>query len=331
MGYSYSSSLSRFHGLSFRVLEGKLYYGDGPKDWIFMFQDTNGVWGTPTDVVELKSATYPLPNRLYLKYYSDIEKKCYELDTALDIKKIEHLYQDKIQKDQLFPYNNFVIGIAPFGGIAVWMRSGTKQVLLHWFKAEPTPAPGFLGEDESVMDEEEMPFTSSYIEKCMRQCDFRYIPLEEYWDGKEWISYDKNNLYYDDFDVDDVSQKCLDGTFARPANLTFLDFNKSGLPSHLAVFWHEARTAYEAYYWINSYAIIQLFDDIAQADRNTKFDVLVRIDTRANQYELAFRKADILTSLYILPPDSYELLVFRNDHQYYKSQNYNQEDGAWDW
>lgn len=331
MGYSYSASLSRFNDLSFRVLEGKLYYGDGPKDWIFLYQDTNGVWGTPTDVVEIKSATYPLPSRLYLKYYSSIEKKYFEIDTALDVKTIETLWKNKEQNDHLFPYKSFVIGIAPYGGIAVWMRSSTKQVLLHWFKAEPAAASGVLNDDDSEMDEDEMPFTPDHIEKCMSQYTFRYIPMEEYWDGKEWISYDKENLYYDDFDVDDLSQKCLDGTFTRPANLTLLDFHQSGLPSHLAVSWYEGRAAFEAYFWINKYDILHFMDTIIQADSNTKLDVLVRIDTRANQYELAFRRSDMLTSTYILTPDSYELLVFRNNHQHYKSKNYNQEDLAWDW
>lgn len=334
MGFSYSASLSRFRNLPFKLIEGKLFYGDGPKDWIFLFQDTNGVWGTPTDVVEIKSATYPLPCRLLLNYYSELENKYYKIDTVLDKDKAEHLWNEKIQNNKLWPYKNFVVGVAPFGGVAVWMRSSTNEVLLHWFRANLIDNnPGLNNEKaenlKNVLDE--IPCSSDDINRCMRQYVFRYVPLEEYWNGQEWVLYDENDLYYDDFEVDDLSHKCIDGTFVRPANFTLFDHHKSGLPSHIAVFWHEGQTAFEAYFWIENNVIIQLFDSIVQTNFSAKIDILVRIDTRTHNYELALRENEIMTSTIIFPKESYQLIIFKNDNQYFKSQNYNQEDGAWDW
>ena len=62
-----------------------------------------------------------------------------------------------------------------------------------------------------------------------------------------------------------------------------------------------------------------------------KADIMLRIDTRANQYEIVF-KSDEMPIPQVMPADTYQLLVFLNDNEYYRSENFDQEDEeAWDW
>ena len=61
-----------------------------------------------------------------------------------------------------------------------------------------------------------------------------------------------------------------------------------------------------------------------------KADIMLRIDTRTNRYEIVFKSEEIQTPQ-IMPADTYQLLVFLNDNELYRSENFDQEDGAWDW
>ena len=38
-----------------------------------------------------------------------------------------------------------------------------------------------------------------------------------------------------------------------------------------------------------------------------------------------------MTHQFVIPQDTYQVLIFNNDIEYYKSDNYNQDEGAWYW
>ena len=64
--------------------------------------------------------------------------------------------------------------------------------------------------------------------------------------------------------------------------------------------------------------------------KDTKTDFIIRIDSEKRKYELAlFRQG--LKEPQIIPEDAYQLLVFKNKFEDYRSDNYNQERGAWIW
>ncbi len=59
-------------------------------------------------------------------------------------------------------------------------------------------------------------------------------------------------------------------------------------------------------------------------------DFIFRMDIEHSRYELALYRYGLKEPL-IVPQETYQLLVFKNKFEHYRSENYNQERGAWIW
>ena len=87
---------------------------------------------------------------------------------------------------------------------------------------------------------------------------------------------------------------------------------------------------YNCYIWFEEKLITSIFERFYGAHKDTKTDFIIRIDSEKRKYELAlFRQG--LKEPQIIPEDAYQLLVFKNKFEDYRSDNYNQERGAWIW
>lgn len=87
---------------------------------------------------------------------------------------------------------------------------------------------------------------------------------------------------------------------------------------------------YYAFYWMCVYNITEIFERFYGAHPDTKTDFIIRIDAENKKYELALYRQG-LKEPQIIPEDAYQLLVFKNKFEDYRSDNYNQERGAWIW
>ena len=103
-----------------------------------------GDWGEATSFIVISRRTYSMPVSISLKWGAITEGKAYSLEAPLDKKRIEELWQLK-DKDGEPLYEFIVVGIAPYGGVAVWLRGNFHSTLLNWFKGEEI-------DEEQVMD-----------------------------------------------------------------------------------------------------------------------------------------------------------------------------------
>ena len=68
-----------------------------------------------------------------------------------------------------------------------------------------------------------------------------------------------------------------------------MNYHKAGCPKLLALKWHEGRNDLSAYYWFDEQMAPQSFYSLLMMNADGRSDVLLRIDTRANQYEIAIK------------------------------------------
>ena len=102
------------------------------------------------------------------------------------------------------------------------------------------------------------------------------------------------------------------------------------VPQKLSIKWMYDKKEYNCYIWFEEKLITSIFERFYGAHIDTKTDFIIRIDSEKRKYELAlFRQG--LKEPQIIPEDAYQLLVFKNKFEYYRSENYNQERGAWIW
>lgn len=169
--------------------------------------------------------------------------------------------------------------------------------------------------------------TKASIEE--RHFTYRYLVLFELWNNnkRQWLKYvDKKNivesLYIEELSLLSLKRKLNEDFFSK--------YHQAGKPKKLAVQWHIKKSEYTAYFWFEDERIREVFDKFYGAHPDTKTDFIIRIDAEKRKYELALYRYG-LKEPQIIPEDVYQLLVFKNKFEDYRSENYNQERGAWIW
>lgn len=330
----YTPSTSQYGLYPMRLILADLYV-EGLEQPLRMINNFKCEWGDATAVEEFCGKPTPRPVLLVLRWWSPYEQKFYNAVRRIDSKCVEQLWKiQEEKKSTLDKFTHIVAGTAPYGGTAIWLRGYTKSVLLDWMEAESIPLSernfAKLSSIGPKPQDIQLPPKELFI-SWMRQYRYRYITLEEYWDGETWQNYDCEDLVYDDLDLQNIRDKRTDGTFDITGDMSLLTYHEAGCPSRFSLYWNDGRNNVEAHFWMDDDAIASIFKDFQDSHPNTEIDFLVRIDKRANQYELALIDKDRMTPQFVIPQDTYQVLIFNNDIEYYKSDNYNQDEGAWYW
>lgn len=305
-------------------------------------------WGEGTAPVIVEKKEHAAPARLQLQWMAVTETRAYTLDQQLDTARIEKLLGKKALEDVPL-YRTLVVGIAPYGRVALWLRGTLKSKLIGWFQAQPM-APELLAEliapltpeeycaaclaqDEAVaanLQEAGLP-QPDYYDRLMRQYRYRYLPLEEYWDGEQWQRYDEEDLYYDDMTFRRIEVQRFDGSHQQRGDLKLLQYHKAGLPRRLTMEWLEGTANMQVFCWFSFEPLSQQMEQLRAIAPDVTPTLVMRLDSRAKRFELALQGGP-LEQPATLPQECYEMLVFRNGNEYWRSEIFTKEDEAeWEW
>lgn len=101
-------------------------------------------------------------------------------------------------------------------------------------------------------------------------------------------------------------------------------------PSRIKLSFSLTKGCYAIYIWLDEDRINNIFNKFYGAHPETKADFIISIDAKRRKYELAlFRQG--LKEPVVIPESAYQLIVFKNKFEDYRSANYNQPRGAWIW
>lgn len=328
----FTPSTSQYADYPIRVFMARFFL-EGSHEKLRVILNDAGDWGEATSVEEFNADPYTMPELMVLRWWSPIEQKFYNGVVNIDTKKAEEIWNKQDDSDILSRFSHIVAGMAPYGGIAIWFRGYKKSVLFCSQKAQDIDVPEEAFKKLSSMapaPEGVVLPPQDFFDNMMKQYTYRYIGLEEYFDGEKWQNFNKEDLYYDDLDFETIEDRRFDGTHDQLCDDGLLRYHEAGCPKRIKVKWHEGRNELSAHYWFESQIAPQAFCQFFVINANQKADILLRIDSRANRYEIALN-TDTIAEPQVLPAESYQLLVFRNGHEHFRSENFNQEEGAWDW
>ena len=300
----------------------------------------SGDWGVPLSKHLMDKEYYPVPQFLDMVYLSIIEGKFYSIEANLMGDKIMALWNSskRIIKDKYI-----IVGMAPYGGVAVWGYEEKKSLIICWKQGEEvfvdmkdlTPlTPNMLLQDYCALylkhnkQKEALP-PRNLFDNYMKQFSYRYLVLFEKWkkDEEKWEKYtDDENVPVFDF----IEESLYDGTHDKLHDGGLMKYHQAGKPKKLHIKWHMGKSEYSAYFWFEDERIREVFDRFYGAHPDTKTDFIIRIDAEKRKYELALYRYG-LKEPQVIPDDVYQLLVFKNQFEDYRSENYNQERGAWIW
>lgn len=298
-------------------------------------------WGESSTIYIAERSSYPTPIAIDSLWIALADNKVYSIETELDTNIINECiyYLKSISKSQIY----IVVGYAPYDGfIYLWVRNKEKSKIV------------FRGKGTSVLEDTEIyPFNSlkltisdycknglsiskfkipprDLFDKYMRQYTYRYYPMFEKWneDDEKWEKYDEEKDVVPQFEY--IEEMLTDGTHDKLHDDGLLKYHEAGKPKKLAMKWWVKKSEYVAYFWFDDEVLCPIFEKFYGAHRDTKVDFRLRIDAKKKKYELSlFRQG--LKEPQVLPEDAYQLLVFKSQFENYRSDNYNQERGAWVW
>lgn len=340
---AFSISVSSWYVYPVEIICGSLVIDDNNKRTIDIPQKhpLQGEWSSPElveiDISQLRKLT------LELSYISIVESKIYYIEKDISLVIIEKSNWTSYSQNR----SNIVVGIVPFGGVAIWLKRRSKSILMDWTTAVVSNDKTQIRKD-LLIDEickkcvrDDIIVKKNLIENgvpprnlfnnYMKQFAYRYQVRFGHWNEEkiEWRKYDVEEVnLMPEFDY--IEETLFDGTHDKLQDGGLMNYHQAGKPKKLAVKWHIKKSEYTAYFWFEDEEIRAIFDRFYGTHPETKTDFMIRIDAEKNKYELALYRYG-LKEPKIVSESAYQLIVFKNKFEYFRSENYNQPKGAWIW
>lgn len=124
--------------------------------------------------------------------------------------------------------------------------------------------------------------------------------------------------------------RSYDGSRSTLKDVEIQKYHEMGKPKNIVVRWKEGKSDYSAFFWFDESCIRKTFELFCGENIDMEVEMLIQIDSLNQQFELMLHNQN-LRKLSLIPKETYQLLVFKNKFEDYRSENYNQERGAWIW
>ena len=260
MEYGYTPSTSSYAPYPVKVLASFLHFSDddGNSRLVPMYENKgSGDWGDHAPIEE-DGTLYPMPGYVWLRWWSIPEQRCYGTDLYLRPSRLAELWKEHETGREPERYKYFVFGLSPYGGVAVWMKAQRKSVLLKWTYAEADDA--LQGHERALLERLQMlkePVAlppKAYFDQNMQQYTYRYVALEDYWDGRAWQPYDDDS---DEMFCDRMEELLFDGTRDQLGSEYLFGYHRGGVPRCLSAIWYHGRNEYRLCFWLDREAVMQ--------------------------------------------------------------------------
>lgn len=305
-------------------------------------------WGKPVSMHVYDDKEFPIPSYLDMIWLSLTENKFYSIEEDLPTDRLEQLFQEKNKVSGESLYNYIIVGMAPYGHIAVWTHGDKKAKLVAWMEAEETDVemedfcPSTRLSRNEYVDmmlksvpeaienlEKNGPPSRDLFDRYMQQFNYRYVVEFGHWDGekKEWKAYEGDEVR-PEFEY--IEEALYDGTHDKLHDGGLMWYHQAGKPKKLALQYHIKKSVYSAYLWFDDFKIRAAFENFYHEYPEAEMDFLFRIDPEKNIYQILFISKEAEQPV-PMNEDVYQMIVFKSKFERYRTKNYNQPRGAWIW
>jgi len=207
--------------------------------------------------------------------------------------------------------DDIIFGLSPQGEIAIWSSNERRQKLLSW---------------EKVSELSNKRSSRAGYSRLMTQYTYRYVVEFNSWneEAHEW------NPTEMEFDMNSLQEDLFDGTFDKENNGNLFKLHKAGVPHRIRLIWKLAKSEYSAYFFFEPDTFMVFFEKFYGIHPDTETDFIIKMDPCKRKYEPSLYRYG-LRSPVMINEDCFQLIVFKNGFENYKSDRYNQANGAWIW
>lgn len=314
---------------------GLLWYNKTESVSIPMDYPLCGRWGDILSANDKVIDDNPMPKFVSACWLSIREERFYFYETDLNQQDIiEAVKTVSKQGDDVC----FVIGMGAMGKFSLWLRSDQKSVILQQGYGETTyvpinqfmPVRPDLSKKEFcdlMLSQINTKFAKSDYWYCFnadKQYNYRYNVLFERWDGETWHDPKEH-----DFQLVYIEDQLTDGTHDKIHDGGLLTYHNGATPLRIVAGVEQLKSKFNINIFVDR-QIKTLFERFYGAHPETKTDFIIKIDAENKKYELALYRQGLKEPV-LIPESAYQVIVFKNKFEDYRSENYNQPRGAWIW
>jgi len=325
---------------------------------------------TESCILSLESRKFPMPKGINLLWLSLSEYKSYYLAADLDRSRMEELWKSNVDADGHYLFSHIVFGMAPYGGVAIWMSGFKKAVLVDWKHGREAPevadrlipkgydmtlkefCDSYTPENRKreryrqlLMDADSIEVTewkqppAGVYDGYMEQFRYRYVLRFENWEGDDSADAEGcSGRWTEPSDGDwrdSVSLSCMwehlfDGTYDKLHDGRLFTYHTAGKPWKLRVEWLMGGSEFHAFFWMDDTKFTEAFNDFYGADHDTDTDLIIRIDPYKFKFEISLHRCGLVAPVPIRE-DAYQIRVFQDRTECFRSKNYSMYELAWSW
>lgn len=330
--------------------DATLLYGEGDEDYIDLPESLPlmGGWATGCSMKD-SDEKHPLPTGVDLTWLSLTEKKFYYCCEELNMAEVEALWNEKDEEEKP-AFDTFVVGFAPQGRVAMWMKGPLRKEQVMWGEAS-----------EAEVDMEEF-LPERPDQTCDAYCQYYLDDMTEVAQNLHAIGlpsatelddmmkryiycYDVALRHYNEAErkweklpegspqttLQAVQDMRTDSSFSRLGGMQLTDYHRAAQPLSICVKWLEGETSdYTAYLYLSPASFRPLMEMACIEDEDEPFSIEIAIDATQNKFQLVLRSQWVPKGI-VVPDDFVQVIVFRAGFEYYRSPNFRLGSGAWTW
>lgn len=306
-----------------------------------------GEWGKTNSYNLSQNEIDGLPSRIQMAWVSLCEGRAYYIDQELD----NELFRVEIKKAKCnrISYTHILVGMSLFGGIALWLFGGDISTYCFWLKGHEINLPiecftedseitfqqycqSYVERESDVYDNlvnNGLP-SADYFDKIMRQYKYRLKYEFMNWCDNKWEPIRMIDQTIKFPMINKVKLRRIDGSFDKTGKYAYQEFNLQGRPELVETNWNIGKTIYNMYLWFDREAMERLFNKYFGSHLETPMELIFRIDYDITKLELLLFHQGLKEPAHI-SEHYYQYIVFKNQFECRRSENFNQKSGSWIW
>jgi hypothetical protein len=272
---------------------------------------------------------FPAPNSIDIIWLSLAENQFYSLEATLPKKLIDNLLAEIDENTNDPKYDGIVVGMAPYGGLAVWLSGIGITTEVVWLQAEATDVVMKDFSPDSRLSQNE------YVEFLLKECD------------KAYENFQKNGLpdrmlferYMQKFNYNITTKFEEENANFEAIELFYyngeLNTTNSGehelltmraKPSKIVIHWNIGKTKYSGYFWTDENKIIKTFSDFYENNMQKEGSFVIEIEESNKNFKFSMQNDTVITEI---PIGEIQFIIFKNKFEFYRSPNYDKPQGGW--
>lgn len=349
--YKYNLQDTAFGAYPVMLYEGFSYYGDDVMDAIELPTSLpiQGQWGKGGAIDDANSnKEVPLPKLIDVTWLSLTEHRFYGVYEDLPQQELEALWEQK-DKDEKPVFDSIIVGMAPRGRLAIWMRGPLRSEQIFWIDGFRTKVPMkeylpdnpekltltdycnyYVEGDEDVaqnLKENGLP-SATELDAMMQQYNYRYqFELKRYNEKENrWENYEEGTELPT---FDEIGDYRSDASFDKVGDGRLLQQHKAAKPVCIHLKWTKGSADYDCYIGMEPDLLSPYFDLACGENPDDAFDFNIKVDWEQFKFQLSLSGKH--QQAFELPEELLQIIVFQAGSECFKSKGFNLTEKAWMW